>query len=68
MLRVARTDKGVEIDPVQKLPGRGAYVHDQTECMELALRRGGLARTLKAQIPQEKQALLVDRGRRSKDS
>ena len=68
MLRVVRNGTDVEIDPRQILPGRGAYLHDQAECVELALRRGGLARTLKSQIPSETQALLVDRGRRSKDS
>lgn len=68
MLRVVRTGTGIELDERQVLPGRGAYVHDQAECVDAALRRGGLARTLRTQISLEKQALLGNRGRRSKDS
>jgi predicted RNA-binding protein YlxR (DUF448 family) len=51
MLRVVRTNQGVAIDPQQVLPGRGAYVHHDSECVELAVKRGGLARTLRAQVP-----------------
>ena len=64
MLRVVRTENGVTPDPRQTLPGRGAYVHDHTDCLDKAVRRGGLARTLKCQVPE---ALFFDRGRR-KDS
>lgn len=51
MLRVVRTDQGVAVDPRQVKPGRGAYVHHDAECMELAVKRGGLARTLRAHVP-----------------
>jgi uncharacterized protein len=64
MLRVVKTDKGVAVDPGQVLPGRGAYVHQHADCLDIAVRRGGLARTLKCQVPE---ALFTDRGRR-KDS
>jgi predicted RNA-binding protein YlxR (DUF448 family) len=51
MVRVVRTQDGVKLDARQILPGRGAYVHDHAQCMELAVKRGGLARTLRAQVP-----------------
>ena len=51
MLRVVRTIQGVAVDPGQVLPGRGAYVHHDAGCMELAVKRGGLARTLRAHVP-----------------
>ena len=51
MLRVVRTADGVKVDPRQTLPGRGAYVHHDAGCMELAVKRGGLARTLRAHVP-----------------
>jgi predicted RNA-binding protein YlxR (DUF448 family) len=51
MVRVARTQDGVKLDPGQRLPGRGAYVHRDARCMELAVKRGGLARTLRAEVP-----------------
>ena len=51
MLRVVRGRDGVALDPRQKLPGRGAYVHFDPACMERAERRGGLASTLKCKVP-----------------
>ncbi len=51
MLRVVRNKTGVALDPRQELPGRGAYVHLDPACMELAVQRGGLAHTLKSKLP-----------------
>jgi len=50
MLRVARTTDGVKVDPRQVLPGRGAYVHHDAACMESAIKRGGLMRTLRCAV------------------
>jgi predicted RNA-binding protein YlxR (DUF448 family) len=50
MLRVVRTDDKVTLDPGQNLPGRGAYVHRLAECVEAAVKRGGLARTLRCKV------------------
>ena len=50
MLRVTR-DSGVKVDPRQRLPGRGAYVHRDLRCVEDAVSRGGLARTLRCGVP-----------------
>ena len=50
MLRVVRMDERVTLDPGQCLPGRGAYVHHDAGCMEAAVKKGGLARTLRCKV------------------
>jgi len=51
MLRVVRAQVGVIVDREQRLPGRGAYVHRDAACMAKAVKRGGLARTLRTPVP-----------------
>jgi hypothetical protein len=60
MVRVVRQAEDVVVDARQILPGRGAYVHPRLACMERAVRRGGLARTLKTAVPQELLQALSD--------
>jgi uncharacterized protein len=59
LIRVVRTPEGeVVVDPTGKRNGRGAYVHASRECLELALRRGGLERGLKVTLaPETRRAL-----------
>jgi uncharacterized protein len=52
LLRVARSPTGVAFDPVGRAPGRGAYLHADAECLQLARRRRSLERALKAPIPE----------------
>lgn len=51
MLRFVTRSSEVTADPGQSLPGRGAYVHLREACVERAVKRGGLARALKASAP-----------------
>jgi len=46
-------DAGGEIveDPTGRAPGRGAYLHDDPACRELALKRRSLERALKRRPP-----------------
>jgi uncharacterized protein len=54
LLRVARTAEGaVRYDPSGRASGRGAYLHSDAGCVELARRRRALERALKAQIPED---------------
>ncbi|WP_083943535.1 RNase P modulator RnpM [Caldicellulosiruptor naganoensis] len=53
LLRIAKNDKGIFIDEKQKLPGRGAYLCKNEECLQLAKKKKGLDRSLKATIPRE---------------
>ncbi len=61
MIRVVRTPEGeVVVDPTGRRNGRGAYVHSSRECLDLALRRGGLERGLKVSLtPETRQSLLT---------
>jgi uncharacterized protein len=38
-------------DPRHRLPGRGAWLHPEPECLELAERRRAFARALRVQGP-----------------
>jgi uncharacterized protein len=59
MVRIVRTDNGVQIDPTGKVAGRGAYLHDQRECWERGM-KGALAHALKAELTAEDRARLED--------
>ena len=52
MVRVVReTDGTVTLDRTGKKPGRGTYVCARTDCLEAALRRRALERSLKGPVP-----------------
>ena len=52
LLRVVRTPAGeVVVDPGQRAPGRGAYLHEDPECVRIARRRKALERALHVAIP-----------------
>ena len=53
LLRVVRTPDGdVVLDTDQRAPGRGAYLHEDPECIRLARRRKALERALRTPIPE----------------
>jgi predicted RNA-binding protein YlxR (DUF448 family) len=53
LLRVARAPDGTVVyDPTGRAPGRGAYLHRDAECVQLARRRRALERSLKTQVPE----------------
>jgi len=58
LLRVARTAQGVQVDVAAREPGRGAYVHRDAACVELALHKRGLARALRVVVAPEEAARL----------
>ncbi len=49
LVRIVRTDDGVQVDPTGKKAGRGAYLHDRRSCWEAGL-QGSLARALKTDL------------------
>lgn len=61
LTRVVRTpDGGVLIDPTGKRSGRGAYLCDQPECWEKAIRHAGiLNKALNAQLTEEELAAIA---------
>jgi predicted RNA-binding protein YlxR (DUF448 family) len=53
LLRVARVPDGAVVyDAGGRAPGRGAYLHADAECIQLARRRRALDRALKTQVPE----------------
>ncbi|HEV2216789.1 MAG TPA: YlxR family protein [Candidatus Dormibacteraeota bacterium] len=51
LVRVA--DGSAAVDRTGHLPGRGAYLHHNQECVETARKRRQLERSLGAAVPQE---------------
>ena len=47
LLRLVSGDSGVLVDERQVEPGRGAYLHRSTACLDLAVRRRAVARALR---------------------
>jgi predicted RNA-binding protein YlxR (DUF448 family) len=59
LLRLVRTEKGVEVDTTGKLPGRGAYLHPYQNCWQAVLRGGRIEQALRTRLNDEdRQALL----------
>lgn len=46
-MRVVVVDGALTLDSYGRLPGRGAHVHPDTHCLELAARRRAFARALR---------------------
>ena len=57
LIRLVKTDNGVRIDLSGKLPGRGAYLHDQKSCWSRGL-KGSLEKALRITIPEQDLAAL----------
>jgi predicted RNA-binding protein YlxR (DUF448 family) len=50
--RVVRTpERNVVFDPTGRLAGRGAYVCLRTDCLDIAIKKGALARALETPLP-----------------
>ena len=54
LIRIVRNNEGViNVDPVGKMPGRGAYICKSVECFEAAVKAKRLEKSFKAKIPEE---------------
>lgn len=54
LIRVVRTSEGKAlVDETLRAPGRGAYVHRDDKCIELAFSKRALQRSLKMDMDQE---------------
>ncbi|MET0735280.1 MAG: YlxR family protein [Microbacterium sp.] len=47
LLRVIAVDSALVFDERKSMPGRGAWVHETTECMDAAIRRRAFVRALR---------------------
>ena len=62
LISVVRSPEGtVSLDFKGKMPGRGAYVCPNAECLKKATRSKALERALSAEIPEELYLDLQDR-------
>jgi uncharacterized protein len=59
LTRIVRSPDGVEVDSTGKLSGRGAYLHNQRECWEKAL-KGALASALRIKLTVEERTALEE--------
>ena len=59
LVRIVRTDVGVEIDPTGRKNGRGAYLCRRIECWEKATKSDGLGRALRSTLSVDEIALLA---------
>ena len=51
LLRLVRdTDGTIHVDPGARLPGRGAYVHPRTRCLDQGLAATRLARAFRGRV------------------
>ena len=58
LTRIVRTATGLQIDNTGKLPGRGAYIHDQKSCWQSAI-KGKLATALRTELIEQDRELLI---------
>ncbi|WP_347346295.1 YlxR family protein [Microbacterium sp.] len=57
LLRVVVRDALLVPDERASLPGRGAWVHDTTECVDAAIRRRAFGRALRVPGPLDTQTI-----------
>ncbi|MEL7625891.1 MAG: YlxR family protein [Anaerolineaceae bacterium] len=58
LIRLVKTEDGVRVDLSGKLPGRGAYLHDQKSCWRRGL-NGTLAKALRTTISEQDLTALI---------
>jgi len=59
LLRLVRTEKGVEVDATGKLPGRGAYLHPYQSCWQMVLRGGRIEQALRMRVNDTDRQMLL---------
>ena len=57
LIRVVRTENGIQVDGSGKLAGRGAYLHNQRSCWDRGL-KGALGHALKTELTEQDRAAL----------
>jgi predicted RNA-binding protein YlxR (DUF448 family) len=59
LIRIVPRNGGVTVDVRQREPGRGAYLHPRSECLEQALKRRSLGRALRSEIDGQQAAVTI---------
>lgn len=50
LVRLVLADGVLVVDAAARRPGRGAWLHPERACCELAVRRGGFSRSLRTRV------------------
>ena len=53
MIRIVKNEEGINLDKTGKKNGRGAYLCDDMECLEKAIKSRGLEHSFKMAISKE---------------
>ena len=59
LIRMVLVEAKITVDLEKKLPGRGAWLHAKTDCLELALNRKAFGRAFKQQFSADEQVLAL---------
>ncbi len=59
LIRLVRTDEGVEIDEKGKRPGRGMYLHPNQQCWQAALKGGRIEQALRVKLSAANRQVLL---------
>ncbi len=59
LVRIVRTESGVQIDPTGKMNGRGAYLCDRASCWERAAKSDVLNHALRTTLSAEDRERLL---------
>jgi len=59
LIRIVRTDQGVEMDPTGKKAGRGAYLHPNQTCWKAILSGNRLSQALHTPLSGENRQTLL---------
>jgi uncharacterized protein len=59
LLRLVRTETGVDLDATGKLAGRGAYLHPYQSCWRAVLRGGRIEQALRTRLSEENRQVLL---------
>ena len=71
LLRIVETTEGFSTDEKRMLPGRGAYLCDDPECLKKVIRSRALNRAFRKSFPEESYRSLeeeIGRGKRKESS
>ena len=59
LLRIVARDGVGVVDPTQTLPGRGVYLHPSRDCLDRAVKRRSMGRSLRAEIDGARTAEMI---------
>ena len=59
LLRIVARDGVGMLDPTQTEPGRGAYLHPKRDCLDRAMKRRSIGRSLRTEIDGPRTAEVI---------